>query len=361
MKKLFYTLTAAVVLCSCEGGNYTVTGHCGLLPGDSVFLYDCQNNVLSQGVVASDTTFTLRGRIAHPDVATLDDCDRLQPSVRLYLEPGVIRIEPGAQTDYDVSGTPLNDSLTAMNRRLLDLRNEYFTVTPGTPREEVEALRDRYDQIHRDLADANPDNILGLDVFSRYEFPAALEDSLARVSVRERMTRFSPRMQKHPLMRRMRDKLEAIENIQIGKPFPDLMLADTEGDTVALSSLVGRGRWVLLDFWSSWCDACLDDVETLHELYTLYNDKGFEIYGVSLDNDTGRWRKTVAAKDMFWINVQGTDDEKRSEAAEKYCITDIPANFLISPQGIIVAKNLCGEKLRTKIAEVTNRAETTTN
>lgn len=352
MKKFLYVLAASALLSGCCGPNYTVTGRYGLLPGDSIFLYDYMDNVLAEGIVAADTTFTLRGYTPQPDVATLNDRNHLSLPVPVFLEQGIIRIEPAPEESYHVTGTPMNDSMKEMNEKLHALRDEYIVMTPETPREEVEALFARFNEIPRQLADANPDNVLGLYLFSAYEFPSAMQDSTAWVSVKERMSQFSETMQNHVIMQNLRSRLEAVENTQIGKPYTDLTLPDTAGKPVVLSSLVGPGRWVLLDFWATWCSPCMAEVEVLQNVYGQYKDKGFEIYGVSLDNDTDRWRQIVCENGMTWPNVQGTDSNKKSDAATRYCIVGIPANFLISPEGIITAKNLRGEELERKLSEV---------
>ena len=109
---------------------------------------------------------------------------------------------------------------------------------------------------------------------------------------------------------------------------------------------------VLLDFWATWCAPCCREIPHLREAYAAYKAKGLEIYAVSLDNDEAKWRSFTSANDMPWINVQGIDADKRSTAAAAYGITSIPANFLISPDGIIIAKNLRGGELSKKLAEM---------
>lgn len=352
MRKLFYALAVSALLSGCGDPNFTVTGRCELLPGDSIFLYDYADNVLSEGIVAADTTFTLRGCTPQPDVATLNDRNHLSLPILVFLEPGIIRVEPVPEAGYLVTGTPMNDSIKEMNEKLHALRDEYLVMTPETTREEVEARKERFNAIPRELTDANPDNVLGLYLFSTYEFPSAMQDSTAWVSVKERMTQFSEAMQNHVIMQNLQSRLKAVENTQIGKPYTDLTLPDTAGKPVALSSLVGPGRWVLLDFWATWSSPCMADVGVLQKVYGQYKDKGFEIYSVSLDNDTDRWREIVCENGMNWLNVQGTDSHKESDAATRYCIVGIPANFLISPEGIIAARNLRGEALEKKLSDV---------
>ena len=318
MKIITVLLSAAFLLCNCGGSNYTVSGHYGLAPGDSVFLFASNKSIISSGVMTADTTFRLKGKVAGTDIATLSDRDRLLTPTLIFLEAGDIRLEPREEGVYEATGTPLNDSLLLLNRKLEALRNEYIKMTPATPHEEVEAIFARFEEIPRAMMNANLDNIFGLWLFSAYEFPNMLQDDTRRAQIRPCMTAFSPGMQAHPI----------------------------------ISSLVEPGRWVLLDFWATWCAPCCHEIPHLREAYAAYKAKGFEIYAVSLDNDEAKWRSFTSANDMPWINVQGIDADKRSTAAAAYGITSIPANFLISPDGIIVAKNLRGGELSKKLAEM---------
>ena len=96
---------------------------------------------------------------------------------------------------------------------------------------------------------------------------------------------------------------------------------------------------------------CCREIPHLREAYAACKSKGLEIYGVSLDNDAAKWRTFVADNDMPWINVLGVNADKRSDAAAMYGISSIPANFLISPKGIIVARDLRGENIKARLEE----------
>ena len=152
------------------------------------------------------------------------------------------------------------------------------------------------------------------------------------------------------MLREYKEELESHNLTAIGRPSPDFTATDLTGKSYSLADF--RGKYLYIDMWATWCAPCCHEIPHLREAYAAYKAKGFEIYAVSLDNDEAKWRSFTSANDMPWINVLGIDADKRSTAAAAYGITSIPANFLISPDGIIIAKNLRGGELSKKLAEM---------
>ncbi|GAB4293218.1 MAG: TlpA disulfide reductase family protein [Marinilabiliales bacterium] len=130
---------------------------------------------------------------------------------------------------------------------------------------------------------------------------------------------------------------------------PDIAEPSPDGDTIRLSSL--RGKYVLLDFWASWCAPCRRENPNLVKNYNKYHDKGFEIYQVSLDKNKNDWVKAIKDDGLNWIHVSDLQFWN-CKAAKMYNVQSIPANFLIDPEGKIIAVNLRGPALGEKLATV---------
>lgn len=139
----------------------------------------------------------------------------------------------------------------------------------------------------------------------------------------------------------------------IGQRFLDVKEADTRGRLHKLSKYVGRGKWVLVDFWASWCGPCRGEMPNVVAAYKKYHDKGFEIVGFSFDVDKDAWENAIKSWDMPWIHLsdlKGWD----SKAGQVYGIRGIPDNILINPEGIIVARDLRGTELEAKLSTIFN-------
>jgi len=139
------------------------------------------------------------------------------------------------------------------------------------------------------------------------------------------------------------------QNLQVGKIAPEINLPNPEGDVVPLSSL--RGKVVLIDFWAQWCRPCRMENPNIVDAYNQYKDKGFTVYGVSLDRSKDKWVQGIEEDGLPWTHVS---DLKywQSEAARTYNINAIPASFLLDREGRIIAKNLRGPALHQKLKEV---------
>jgi len=147
----------------------------------------------------------------------------------------------------------------------------------------------------------------------------------------------------------LKQQLEELRALAIGAEAPDIALPNPNGEIKKLSDL--RGKYVLIDFWAAWCKPCREENPNVVRLYNKYNDKGFEVFGVSLDRERDAWVKAIADDQLAWTQVS---DLKyfNSAAAELYQIQAIPATYMVDPEGKIIVKDLRGPTLERKLQEL---------
>ncbi len=335
----------AAALCACGGKKtFTVTGTLPERAGDDLALVTSAGDTLATAAADAAGLFTMKGNLEGPDQVSLVNAKGRVTS--FFVEPGTITIRQGEQSVL-VTGTPANDAAAAFNEAMSGLVKESRSLGEEATEEQREALHKRYRTLQEEAVSANLDNLFGVQMF-------AYVSGESEKSVRELLdviALFSPEMQQTELMERTRVRLEAKLNTEIGKPYIEVTLPDVDGNMVALSSLVGEGKWVLIDFWATWCGPCCHEIPYLRDAYAKYHEKGFEIYGVSLDRDREKWVAFLPENGMTWVNVLGVDENGKSPASDSYGVQFIPTNFLISPEGKIVATGLRGEAIDTTLAE----------
>jgi thiol-disulfide isomerase/thioredoxin len=158
------------------------------------------------------------------------------------------------------------------------------------------------------------------------------------------LAKAGPEFKETELYKSTVERLEKMKLTAIGTPFQDIVSKTPEGNEAKLSDYAGKGKYVLVDFWASWCPPCRKEMPLMVELYNQYKDKNFEIVGYSLDKDEQAWKQGIADLNMTWPQLSDCA-YWQSVPVQVYDIHGIPNTVLIDPNGKIIEKGLRGEKL----------------
>lgn len=349
MKKFLFLALLAACACGCTSNKYTVRGEIADFAG-TVYLLDAEGTPLDSAMT-DNGRFRFEGVVETPVIQFVADKLDGEPAfIRpLIVEPGTLRVEGNiaAPQTIAVTGTASNDANQTFNDRIQALLARY--QNPEANEKERAAVEEEFAAAPREALEANTDNYFGLLLLAQqlvYEMdPQEILDVVAAFPENLRQTTLAGEIKKFA---------EGKMRTDTGKPYIDIVQPDPAGAPLSLQSVVENpaNRYVLVDFWASWCSPCMREMPYLVAAYDTYHDKGFEIYGVSFDTEAARWKGAIDSKGLRWIHVSELN-RFDNQAAQDYAVNSIPANFLIDTStGTIVATNLRGEALGEQLAEL---------
>lgn len=352
--------------------SFTVQGKIGPKDAPSmVFLnYYKEGKSVKDSVMLQKGQFSFKGKVDNPSEAIISLREQGAKGVdggdeiTFYLENSKITItSPDSLWKATVKGSKTNDDQAALRilqrpyRKVADsIMRVYNSWTPEQRKDTaltktlappMRASQAGYDSVNRVFISSHLNSFIALRVFKELELGYDFNPDTAGA----RFARFPAKLRESYPGKKMAAMIETGKKTNTGVIAMDFMQNDTTGKPVKLSDF--RGRYVLVDFWASWCKPCRAENPNLLKAYNKFKDKNFTILGVSLDDEDGRkaWLHAVAKDGMPWTQVSDLKGFK-SKAAVDYGINAIPANFLIAPDGRIVARNLRGDDLEKKLAQI---------
>lgn len=359
MRNIWILLAAwAVTACASDGTKkYTVSGTF-TENGRMVYLMDQLTETAIDSVVVSDGKFSFTGT-ADQDALLAVQAESKNWMTQFFNDGTPVTINVN---DSTLKGSPLNERLARLEVEMDLPQRRMKAKLAGLTDNEILARQDEFIEDINSLIDEQLSfadrvfqeerNSLIPVAFSGYYF---LQNG---VEAYDELVKEGVVFANHPYLKKSRDDVEALlkpkdspKTAFIGQPYIDLEMADPDGKMHKISELVGDGKYVFVDFWASWCAPCRAEMPNVLEAYHQYHAKGFEVIGISFDENKEAWVKAVDQLKMPWLQISDLKGFNCA-AAPIYQVDAIPDNILIDPQGKIIDRGLRGKALLNRLQEL---------
>lgn len=306
-------------------------------------------------------TFKMEGVIDYPQIVNLALKDK-RGGLNFFIENSEITIHgnadslylasvTGSQTQsefetYKASFEESNAEMSKIYDRYREARMAGNEDLAASIEKELEDLDSKQTEMKKQFIANNPASFVTPSVLNEISYYLEA-DEMERL-----LGKLDTSLNKVQTVTTLRERLVNLKAVAIGQKAPDFTLNDPDGNPVSLYSKIGgKNKLLLVDFWASWCSPCRQENPNVVKVWQAYNKKGFDVFGVSLDQSRDGWVKAISDDKLTWTHVS---DLKYWDCApaKLYAVSAIPANFLIDENGVIIGHNLRGDALAEKVKEV---------